>query len=238
MRTGRKILQSLYAETPRGVESVDYGGVKIKRLLLRKGAKYYTLAIDRYLIDKLLNKIEKHLSSGASWSDIISQLKSDSKNRHPEKWVDIAGLLALDEKVEKVVKNVVNGQIRSINALTTVFRNIYDDYDQDEWAYIGFAFEAEYGIVPHKLGKEKAVELIDKWGEAASSLNALTLADAKIEFADFSQIGYGLYGDEEQKAADFKAVRGSLETNAVIKQCEQETDRIKARVERLKTYLE
>jgi hypothetical protein len=237
MRVGRKILQDLYANTPRETDSVHYGGITIKRLILRKGAKYYKLAIDRYLIDKVLCKIETLLQKGDDWQEILPHLKPDSKYTQPEKWIDLAGLLALDEKVKQLITKVTEGEIDSVEELNKSLNNIYDDYYADEWSYVYSAFQQEFGTTPDQLGTEKILELVERWREAASSLNALTIADAKIEFADFSQIGFGLYGDKEQKNADFKAVRGSLETNAVIKKCEKEAVRIKERVENLKNYL-
>ena len=238
MRIGKNILQDLYANTPKGTDVVSYGGIFIKRLILRKGAKYYKLAIDRYLIDKVLCKVEKFAEKGMEWFDIISQLKPVSKCSHPDKWIDLAGLLALNENVENIIKKVESEQISAMNDLTLEFQKMYENYYSDEWIYVCHAFQQEYGTAPHQLDVEKLIELVTRWGEAASSLNALTMADAKIEFADFSQIGFGLYGEKEQKSADFKAVRGSLETNAVINQLEQEYDFIKARVEKLLNYIE
>lgn len=233
MRRGRAILQKLYEHAPKDEESVHYGGVQIRRLLLRKGVKYYNLAINRYLLGQVLSRLEKSMANCTSWDTAIKPFTCESALQHPEQWTDIAGLLAPVEKIDQIIADVRDGKISTVVALLSSLQNVYGAYRADEWDYVCHAFAQEFGMAPRELSRDKALELIPLWGEAAASLNALTRADAAIEFADFSQIGYGLGGPEEQRIHDFQAVRGKPETNSVIKQLDQEAIEIKKRIETL-----
>ncbi len=231
MRRGRDLLQKLYDKASPEQETVQYGGVIIKRLLLRKGAKYYSMAIDRYLLGKVFEKIEG--SQNADWERISANLQP-KKVQQPQYWLDLAGLLVLGEKIEALVQAISEEQIKTIAELSARLENIYQEYRTDEWAYVCYAFEQEYGVAPHGLDKEKLNALIDRWQEAAKGLNALILADAQSEFADYARIGYGLYAPEEEKIKDFEAVRGSVATNKIILQLQQEAETIEVRATRLR----
>src|SRR3990172_7979002 len=93
MRRGRSMLQRLQENTPKEKSSVQIGGVVIKRLLLRKCAKYYSQAIERYLRGKVFDRIEAALATAKSWEHVRASLKAEKGLKEPEKWTDLAGLL-------------------------------------------------------------------------------------------------------------------------------------------------
>ncbi len=238
MRKGRDILHKLYEETPKETESLHLGGAQIKRLLLRKGAKYYELAIDRYLIGQVLTALEKRLENGqADARQALQSLPKPEPLQHPDKWLDLCGLLLLDEKYQQLIRQVREKSINSMDDLLHELERLHSSYHEDEWAYICHAFQAEYGLDVQALQPGQLVDLIDRWASAASSLQALILADARIEFADFARISYGLTGSDDDKVSDFEQVRGTLAGNKVIQQCEEEAAQIKLRAERLKEIL-
>ncbi|MBN2355235.1 DUF4954 family protein [candidate division KSB1 bacterium] len=231
MRRGRDTLQELYDNAAKEQEAVHHGGVVIKRLLLRKGAKYYGMAVDRYLLGKVFEKIEEPAEE-TRWDKIAAQLQP-ATIQHPACWVDLAGLLALRERIDAVIRSVAEDKIETLDGLSAELEKIFRDYKMDEWAYVCHAFEQEYGCAPQALDKEKMSALIARWQEAAGALNALTLADAQSEFADYARIGYGLGAVEEERLKDFEAVRGSVATNEIIQQCQAEGEAIKDRAARL-----
>lgn len=238
MRKGRDILSKLYEETPKETESLHLGGAQIKRLLLRKGAKYYELAIDRYLIGRVLTALEKKLENGqVDAKRALQSLPKPKSVQHPQKWLDLCGLLLLDENYQQLIRQVRERSIPSIDDLLHELERLRDSYHEDEWAYICHAFHAEYGLDVQALQPGQLLELTDRWASAASSLQALILADAKIEFADFARISYGITGSGDDKAGDFEQVRGTLAANKVIQQCEEEAEEIKLRAARLKEIL-
>ena len=155
MRRGKAVLKELYEKTPSGEERVYYGGVQIKRLLLKKGIKYYTLALDRYLINRIMTVIEKNINSAKSRADIYRYLQTKNQIANPEKWVDIGGLLALSEKIDSIMQDVVNGLISTIAELIVSLNKVHAAYRDNEWAYVCFAAEQEYGLSPERISFKK-----------------------------------------------------------------------------------
>ncbi|MBN2411705.1 DUF4954 family protein [candidate division KSB1 bacterium] len=229
MRRGRDILQHLYRETPREVDTIQYGGVNIKRLILRKGIKYYSLAIDRYLIGKVMTKIEDHIGNLKTWKDVIKLFQFDPEHRCFDKWTDMAGLLTLSGNVEKIVQNVKSEKISLMNDLQRSLSRAYESYYHDEWKYICSVLEKEYNFSYDQLNRELMSELVNRWETAAVSLNALMLEDSKMEYGKNSKIGYGLGQNEEIKDRDFNAVRGNFENNLTINNLNKEYRLIKKR---------
>ena len=59
-------LSTLAAETDRAVEEVAFEGAFIRRLLLKTGAKYYRNAIDAWLAERVLERVEPALAEGSA----------------------------------------------------------------------------------------------------------------------------------------------------------------------------
>ena len=71
------------------------------------------------------------------------------------------------------------------------------------------------------------------WAAAATSLLSLSLENTRTEFSEKAQIGYGLDGDEAERALDFEAVRGSYEGNPVIRNLNEQKRDVEKRLARL-----
>jgi hypothetical protein len=237
MRSGKKILQTLYKETPKEQDVVSVGGIQIRRLLLRKGIKYYTLAINRYLLGTIIEHLQQKWMEDQNLKHVLGSFECEPVLQHPQQWLDVAGLLAPRERIETLIEDLAQERIGSIQALDAALRTIYHQYRKYEWEYICHAFEKEYNMTLGDLSGPALLNYIDLWSEAASSLNALTLADARIEYGEFSKIGYGLNMDTEQRDQDFERVRGSEDKQPVIQQLVQEAETIKTRTNKIKSAL-
>ena len=101
-----------------------------------------------------------------------------------------------------------------------------------------FVFEKQYNAKPADLTRDEFAGLLATWSKAAVSLAALTLDDAQKEFADFSQIGFGLDLDEHAKERDFEAVRGSAETNQIVQNLAKNKEALAARANDLQQALD
>ncbi len=236
MRKGRATLLKLYKETPREKDMIVYGGVQVKRLMLRKGAKYYSFAVDRYLIGKVMQKVEEALDAGSSWDAVRKDLKTaDIEN--VDAWLDISGLLTLKSRIDALLQRVKDDRIAALSDLLAELSAIYESYHDDEWRYVVSAFKSEYGMAPDELTPEDFAGLVQKWLNAANSIVSLTLDDAEKEFADFAHIGFGLGFNEDDRQRDFLAVRGSAETNAVVTKLRREKEALEQRVEKIEHAL-
>jgi len=233
MRRGRVILQELYEKTPREEKVVLYGGAWIKRLLMKKGIRYYTLAIDRYLLEAFVVRVEKSASNAETWDDIMGECRPHSPGVRRQRWSDLGGLLISEERVQYVMESVRGGGVRNVAELLGVFEESYRSYSDDAWDYVCHAFEQEYGIPPSEVGAGRFGEFAQRWAAVSGSLLTLIMENTKSEFSSLSQIGYGLDGGVEERTADFTAVRGTYEENPVVQQLVKEKERVEKRLKNL-----
>ncbi len=232
MRRGRDELLALSESTPKEKAFVVYGGVQINRLLLKKGAKYYSMAIARYLNDKVCERIAGASATFKDWTQAVSSLKPSGQLKTSSEWRDISGLITPGERISMLEKKIISGSLSSVDQIAQEFQNMYDAYRSDEWQYVYETYKKEYGIDLASITKEQARKAIDEWHTSATSLHSMILEDSKREFGSFAKIGYGLDLSNDEREEDFYAVRGTSETNSVVQKLVKELDGIKHRYER------
>ena len=235
MRAGRTVLQRLHETTPKENATVHYGGVAIKRLLLQKCAKFYAQAVSRYLNGRVLDRIEA--AAAGTWSDVQRSLRAAATLADPFAWTDVGGLLMPSERLRSVETEIVAGSVRSMRDLDERLVAIAGVFEQDEWAYVHAAFTQEHGYAPDAMSPERAQEVLAAHDEAAEALRASILADSRREFGASARIGYGLGMTEEEREAEFIAVRGSADTNGVVQKLVQERSAMAERSRRLRELL-
>jgi hypothetical protein len=234
MRRGRDELLALSESTSKDKAYVTYGGLQLNRLLLRKGAKYYSMAIARYLNDKVCARISDALEKSGDWNSAISLLKPHSRLKKSDEWTDVSGLLTPRERLAALEDKVAGGSCGSFDDLLKEFQSMYDNYRSDEWQYIYDTFLKEYNIRLDAITKEQALSAIEEWQKAATSLHSMILEDSKKEFGPFAKIGYGIDQSDETMERDFTAVRGSSETNSVVQKLVKEGNEIQQRYAQFK----
>jgi hypothetical protein len=232
MRAGRAVLQRLHEVTPKEKASVQYGGVSIKRLLLRKCARYYAQGVTRYLNGRVLDRIEG-ASAATSWDIVQRALRPGATLRDPLSWTDVGGLLMPTERLRALETEIIAGTVGSLHELGERFSAIAGDFAQDEWSYVCAAFALEHGFAPDVMSREQAQHVLAAYDEATTALHSAIVDDSKKEFAAFARIGFGLGMTEDERAAEFTAVRGSAETNSVVQQLVREKAALAERSERL-----
>lgn len=236
MRAGRDLLENLYAKTPKERSAVVQGGVVIKRVLLRTGARDYAQAVIRYLAGRVLDRIES--AGAATWSDATDALREGDGLKDPFSWVDVGGQLMPVERLHALEAAIVSGEVSSLADVEERLDAIAAAYPDDEWAFVCAAFGADRGAAPAALTPEEAVGLLDEWQAASASLLGKVLNDARSEFtAASSHVGYGLGMTPEERAADFEAVRGSAETNAVVQKIAAGQTALEERAARMRALI-
>jgi hypothetical protein len=238
MRRGRDLLLRLYQETPKDKDIANYGGVEIYRLLLAKGAKFYGLGIDRYLVEILLNRLQPLLEAGRTWPEIVENLKLNSARDARTDWMDISGLLVRKDRLNMLLRDIKSGATQNLEELNEQFQHLWETYEADEWDYAAATIQEEYGIALQTITVTDVDALITRWEEASQAGNALVLENARKEFAPFSQIGFGLGWGEMERRQDFAAVRGIMEEHPVIMQLQAEKQATSERAVHLRTTLE
>ena len=218
MLKGCQLLEKLKTTSGKNSEYYTYNNVRIKKSSLERGIKFYQMGIDKFLGNCLIKRLEnKQLNN---FDDLLSALKPES-NIGPGKWVDLAGLFAPEQAVQKLLCDIESGTISTLDGITEAFRSIHDKYEAYEWVWAANVLQQRLSKVIEKVTPEDIIEIITRWKAAIVELDQTLYTDAKKEFTDTAQIGYGLDGDEQTTHSDFAAVRGTFEENSFVSEIEQ-----------------
>jgi hypothetical protein len=218
MVNGRDLLRNLKTTSGETSEYFTYHNVKIKNSSLDRGVKLYQIGIDKFLGNCLIHQLQgKQFKS-------VEQLRAalqPKTNLGPGKWVDLAGLLAPEDAVKKMLSDIENGAISTLEQVEDSFKSIHESYSEYEWAWVANMLQQCLGKTIDEITPEDIIDLTMKWKEAVVELDHLLYADAKKEFAATAQIGFGLDGDEQTKHSDFAAVRGLFEKDGFVSEIEK-----------------
>jgi NDP-sugar pyrophosphorylase family protein len=209
MIRGRDILTDLYEKTDRKKEFVTYNGINIKRLLLRTGKRFYTLALSKYFGDVIVKRAEK--LNALKLADILDY---DPEGISGEsEWVDVSGLLCAKERLQQVITGIEKGDLDTFEKVHDAFEKVFVSYEADEWNWLLNAYKTLNGCELKDETKENLEAFLTEWKEASVKIFNMVLNDAEKEFDDSVKIGFGIDGNREE---DFKAVRGEFEENSFI----------------------
>lgn len=184
-----------------------------KTSALINGIEYYTLAINKFLGDCLIEKL--NVTKPNSIAD-LRKIFQASASAEQGKWLDIAGLLTDENCISSLLEDIESGKSASIESVVEGLNICHSKYSEYKWSW---ACEKLNNVMKgqHQLPEtEKVLWLITSWSSACEKLSSLIQADAKKEFGNVPRIGYGIDGDEKVRNADFDAVRGTFESNSFV----------------------
>lgn len=225
MIRGSARMKELKDTTDRSVDTVMLDGACVKRLLLNTGIKTYRSGTHMYLYDKVFSRLESGQSLDAAGDAVFS-----------EQWVDAGGQLMPQGRLDALCAAIESGEIADVDAFEAALDQIAAAYAEDEWAWVRWAYERVFGASLAEAAKDPAA-LADGHLKARGKFLRLVLNDATKEFDDAVRLGFGQDGDAEAVAADFAAVRGTLETNGFVKQMNEEIAALEDRVAKYKATL-
>jgi hypothetical protein len=142
------------------------------------------------------------------------------------------------EVVRDLESRVARRQLTSYDALLAELKELHDRYGEFAWQYVVETFEKEFGYRLEAIPREQFLKILDDGQKAALSLQSAVLEDSKREFSSASRIGYGLDLSEAESDADFEAVRGTIEGNAVVRGMARAAEDIAARFETIRKAVE
>jgi len=218
MVNGRNLLCKLKATSGDTSEYFTYHNVKIKNSSLDRGVKLYQMGIDKFLGNCLIKRLEgKQLEN-------YDQLRAAMKPQTSigiGKWVDMAGMFAPEEAVEKLLSDIENGSVSSLEQVADSFRSMHENYPEYEWVWAANVLLEKQGKTMDEITADDIIELTKKWKQAVVELDNMLYADARKEFTTTAQTGYGLDGSQGTKQADFEQVRGTFEENSFVLEIEK-----------------
>jgi acetyltransferase-like isoleucine patch superfamily enzyme len=221
MVKGSAALKELKETCNKKREYVNYNGININRLLLKSCCRYYEIGIKIFLGKCLLAKLGS-LSKKASMEDLMASMAISSSDGTSD-WIDVCGMMAPSASIEKTVGAVESGKIESLQQLSAKLQKIFDNYNEDEWAWCMQLISERRGAEAEAFSRQNLSTIIEDWRDNSLKLNNMIQKDASKEFDSVAAIGFGIDGGAKEKQQDFDMVRGTIEDNSFVKELREES---------------
>lgn len=176
---GKKILEALRQAGGDNVSSYNYHEYIINATSLRKGIKYYDIALRIYMGAVLKRAIK---------GGFLGKPTSDIGLSH---WTDLSGLLLPISEEERLIDDIKNGNIESIKEILDRFIDIDNHYRQYQWTWTYRLILDYYGL--DELSDSDLPRIREDYIRARRAWVAEIRKDAEKEFA---------MGDVEQSVFD------------------------------------
>ena len=209
MVRGIGVLEDLRRLSGATSDTYAYQSARITASALEKGLGFYKMALDKFLGNSLISRLEKFDG------DYLAHLKPE-EDVGRGKWVDLSGLIAPHSCVAAVQDDIESGAISSCAELDRRFEELHAKYYDYEWVWAYDLMLRYYGLEEGKVTYRDLVMILRRWRDSVLRLDRMLYDDAKKEFSLSAKTGFGFDGDGTTADADFEGVRGVFETNPFV----------------------
>lgn len=213
MLTGVEVLRSLRSVSGETSEEYAYQSARIKNGSLEKGIVLYSKAINKFLGNSLIKRLEKQ--EFRTHEEIRQRLQPDTPAGCGE-WVDLAGLIVPQKAIEVLIREIETGKIHTVGQIQASLEELHRNYYTLEWTWAWEKICSWYGVRLSTITAEDIIRIVNIWKDAVVSLDEMLYADARKEFSLVAQTGFGVDGSNHQKQMDFEQVRGDFESNPFV----------------------
>ena len=176
---GKQILEALRKAGGDNVSSYNYHEYIINASSLRKGIKYYDIALRIYMGAVLKRAVKEGFLGKPTSETGLGQ------------WNDLSGLLLPASEEQRLIDEIKSGSIESIKEVLDRFYDINDHYREYQWAWTYKMILDYYGI--DELTESAMQRIREDYVRARRAWIAEIRKDAQKEFA---------MGDVEQEVFD------------------------------------
>ena len=215
MLHGLKTLKQLKEISGATSDTYAYQSARITGSAMEKGIKLYTMAINKFLGNSIISRLEK--VNGRL--DLFRPTSEDGTGD----WVDLCGLIAPKKLLIPLLDKIQDGEITSLEEVNAELSALHCNYYDMEWQWAYrimldfYGIDKESGITPALLR-----DIISKWKDSVVSLDQMLWQDARKEFSLSARTGFGFDGQStETQSLDFSEVRGQFESNPFVKAVEE-----------------
>jgi hypothetical protein len=175
---GKKILEQLQEASGKDVSSYNFHEYVINASSLRKGIKYYDIALRIYM-GAVLKRAVKGGWLGKPTSDVgVGQ------------WNDLSGLLLPASEEQRIIDDIKNGNLETIQDMNNRFREINDHFREYQWTWSYNMILDYYGL--EELTEEARQRIREDYITARRAWIAEIRKDAKKEF-DMGDVEQDIY---------------------------------------------
>ena len=223
------ILKNLQQSTDKSVEDVLVGGALVRRPILRTGQKHYRAAIEMYLTEKVVEKVEAALE--ASPVNLKNAFISAGNAVYSTEWVDIGGQLMAKKRLYDLEERIERGEIDTVAAVAGELEKIHQAYPIDEWLWIKNAYKQFFDVDLDNATKDDIANIAQTFLKARGKFFRLVAADAEKEFHELSRCGFGQDGSDDSIGEDFHQVRGRYEANKFVRDMKDNIEKLQQRIQ-------
>lgn len=223
MLNGIKILDHLRDTSGETSSYYTYNNVTIKNSSLRNGIDFYTIGIEKFLGNCLVKRLQGQ--NFKNINEIRNRLLPETEMGRG-KWIDMAGLLVPEKIVQRLLLNIENDTLCTLDQIHDEFRHIHENYQKYAWTWAINVIQQRLTKTIEQMTANDIINMTEKWISSVVNLDQKIIEDAKKEFSLKSQIGFGLDGDRNIKRFDFEYVRGKFDSNSFVAEAR---DHIKAK---------
>ena len=215
MVRGLAVLQQLKELSGATSDTYTYQSAKITHSSLERGICLYRMAIQKFLGNSLISRLEKKYDSQSQTTDVRKWLTPESTVGE-EDWLDLSGLIAPHSEVRQMMNDIEAGTVTTNQAMNERLHDIHAHYYDYEWAWAYQLMLQFYHLTEEELTKEKLVDIIQDWKHSVVELDKMLYQDAHKEFSLSTKTGFGFDGNTRTAEADFEQVRGQFESNPFV----------------------
>ena len=213
MIRGRDLLRELERASGRTSDYYTFNSAKITHRALQRGLQLYRLGIVKFLGNGVVNRLDRAaFSSEEELRDVLRPTVGGEGE-----WVDIAGLMAPKEEVNRLIEEIEEGRAASLDLINNAFREWKERYPEWTWNWTAARLRAEAGVDVSTVSAARLREFAGEWRDAVVTLDRMMYEDARKEFALRSRVGFGIDGEEETRAEDFENVRGEFDNHPTVR---------------------
>lgn len=213
MFKGRDILRELARVSGETSDTYSYQSAKIKNSSLNKGIRFYETGINKFLGNSVIKRLE--IIQFENDEQIRERLKPDTAVGSGE-WVDVSGLIAPRSEIDRLIADIENGTLDSVDKIDLRFTEIHQNYYTYEWTWAYEMMLDFYGLKADEITSKDIINIVEKWKESVIGLDKQVYEDAKKEFSLSAMTGFGADGSREEQRLDFEQVRGYFESNPFV----------------------
>lgn len=218
MYAGINILETLKELSGETSQTYTYQSTTIKHSSLFNGIKYYQMAIHKFLGNSIIKRLE--ITPFASIDEIRNRLKPDTEVGLGA-WVDISGMIAPQSEIERLLNDIDNHVLTTLDAINQRFKDIHANYYNYEWTWALQKIEEKIGKPYTQFTISDIIQMAETWKKSVVDLDNMLYEDAKKEFTLITKTSFGADGDETTKQLDFINVRGQFESNPFVQEVQE-----------------
>lgn len=194
-------------------ERLAFQSMTIDARALRRGREYYSLAIDKFMGNSIINRLG---TTPCADEDEMHRRLRITHLAGRGQWVDVCGLIAPKSEVDALCEDIEQQRVTTLEEIEMRWQRLHKDYYDMEWTWVDEHFADWYGKALDELTRDDVAAIIHRWERSVTTLNDLLLDDAAKEYSLRSRTGFGIDSPDDAADNDFVSVRGCFDADPFV----------------------